>query len=128
LQVLGVKGDYEAVSKIIYDCVKRGELEIAYTLALEVSEMHGFNKKVLSNIPIEAEFEERRSTLANIIEGKFADEIHNRVLKSLAKTDPHYLAMMKKIENKNSIAHSSAIMSLSMLQAFTQDDSFLQIK
>jgi hypothetical protein len=49
-------------------------------------------------------------------------------LKSLAKTDPHYLAMMKKIENKNSIAHSSAIMSLSMLQAFTQDDSFLQIK
>ena len=73
MQVLGVKGDYEAVSKIIYDCVKRGELEIAYTLALEVSEMHGFNKKVLSNIPIEAEFEERRSTLANIIEGKFAD-------------------------------------------------------
>jgi 26S proteasome regulatory subunit N2 len=36
--------------------------------------------------------------------------------------------MMKKIEAKNSIAHSSAIMSLSMLQAFTQDDSFLQIK
>lgn len=36
--------------------------------------------------------------------------------------------MMKKIEPKNSIAHSSAIMSLSMLQAFTQDDSFLQIK
>jgi len=36
--------------------------------------------------------------------------------------------MMKKIEGKNSIAHGSAIMSLSMLQAFTQDDSFLQIK
>ena len=56
LTVLGVKGDYEAVSKIIYDCAKRGELAIAYTLALEVSEIHGFNKKVLSNIPIEAEF------------------------------------------------------------------------
>lgn len=26
LQVLGVKGDYEVVSKIIYDCTKRGEL------------------------------------------------------------------------------------------------------
>ena len=26
IQVLQVKGDYEAVSKIIYDCTKRGEL------------------------------------------------------------------------------------------------------
>lgn len=54
VHLLQVKGDYEAVSKIIYDCTKRGELEIAYTLALEISEIHGFNKKVLANIPIEA--------------------------------------------------------------------------
>jgi 26S proteasome regulatory subunit N2 len=66
--------------------------------------------------------------LTQIIEGKFADELENKVLKTQAKTDPHYLQMMKKIESKNSIAHSSSIMSLSMLQAFTQDDSFLQIK
>lgn len=26
IQVLQVKGDYEAVSKIIYDCTRRGEL------------------------------------------------------------------------------------------------------
>jgi hypothetical protein len=34
--VLQIKGDYEIVSKIIYELVKRGEKEIAYTLALEV--------------------------------------------------------------------------------------------
>ncbi len=56
LLVLGIKGDYETVSKIIYDCMRRKEEAIAYTLALEVSEMHGFNKKVLANIPIETEF------------------------------------------------------------------------
>lgn len=66
--------------------------------------------------------------MASIIEGKFADQTQNLYLKSNAKTDPHYLAMMKKIETKNSIAHSSAIMGLSLLQAYTQDDSFLQIK
>lgn len=53
VQVLQVKGDYEAVSKIIYDCTKRRELEVAFTLALEISEIHGFNKKVLANIPFE---------------------------------------------------------------------------
>ena len=26
VQILQIKGDYEAVSKIIYDCTKRGEL------------------------------------------------------------------------------------------------------
>ena len=56
LQLLQIKGDYEIVSKIIYELVKKGEKEIAYTLALEVSEIHGFNKKVLASIPIEAEF------------------------------------------------------------------------
>jgi hypothetical protein len=35
--------------------VKRKQLEIAYTLALEVSEMHGFNLKVAKAIPIEVE-------------------------------------------------------------------------
>lgn len=95
---------------------------------MEISEIHGFNKKVLANIPIEAEFAPQREILTQIIEGKLADELENKVLKTQAKTDPHYLQMMKKIESKNSIAHSSAIMSLSMLQAFTQDDSFLQIK
>jgi hypothetical protein len=33
-QLLQIKGDYEIVSKIIYELVKRGEKEIAYTLAL----------------------------------------------------------------------------------------------
>jgi hypothetical protein len=52
LQLLQIKGDYEIVSKIIYELVKKGEKEIAYTLALEVSEIHGFNKRVLASIPI----------------------------------------------------------------------------
>lgn len=34
LQLLQIKGDYEIVSKIIYELVKKGEKEIAYTLAL----------------------------------------------------------------------------------------------
>jgi hypothetical protein len=50
------------------------------------------------------------------------------VLKLHAKTDPHYLALLKKVESKYSIAHGSAILSLSMLQAFTQDDEFLKVK
>lgn len=37
LQMLYVKGDFEIVAKIIYDCVKRNEREISYTLALEVA-------------------------------------------------------------------------------------------
>jgi 26S proteasome regulatory subunit N2 len=45
-----------------------------------------------------------------------------------AKTDPHYLTALKKIENKYSIAHGSATLSLSLLQSFTQDDSFLKVK
>ena len=53
LQVLYAKGDYENASRLIYECLKNNRKEIAYTLALEVSEMHGFNKKVLSAIPIE---------------------------------------------------------------------------
>lgn len=57
LQVLQIKGDYEIVSRIIYELVKSGEKEVAYTLALEVSEIHGFNKKVLASIPIEPDFE-----------------------------------------------------------------------
>lgn len=44
--------DYETVSKLIYECVKKRELEIAYTLALEVGEMHGFNHKVAAALPI----------------------------------------------------------------------------
>lgn len=48
------------------------------------------------------------------------------MLKHLAKTDPHYQAILKKIEPKNSVSHGSAIMALSFLQAYTQDDSFLQ--
>jgi hypothetical protein len=38
----------------VYDLLKNGQKEIAYTLALEVSEMNGFNKKVLAAIPIES--------------------------------------------------------------------------
>lgn len=126
--MLQIKGDYEIVSKIIYELVKRGEKEIAYTLALEVSEIHGFNKKVLASIPIEAEFEAERKILSDIIEGEFASNINNAVLKLHAKTDPHYLAALKKIESKYSIAHGSAILGLSMLQGYTQDDAFLKVK
>jgi hypothetical protein len=67
LQVLQIKGDYETVSQIIYELVKKGEKEVAYTLALEVSEIHGFNKKVLASIPIEADYEAERKILADII-------------------------------------------------------------
>lgn len=66
--------------------------------------------------------------LVDIIEGNFADDISNKVLKQHAKTDPHYLAVLKKIEAKYSISHGTAILALSLLQAFTQDDSFLQVK
>ena len=45
-----------------------------------------------------------------------------------ARTDPFYLDALKKIENKYSIAHGAAILGLSMLQAFTQDDNFLKVK
>ena len=88
--------------------------------------MHGFNKKVLASIPTESEMEAERKVLETILEGKLLDDINNIVLKNLAKTDPYYQGILKKIEHKNSISHGSAIMALSMLQAFTQDDSFLQ--
>ncbi len=32
-----MRGDYENVARIIYELVGRGETEVAYTLALEVS-------------------------------------------------------------------------------------------
>ena len=126
LQVLYAKGDFENASRLIYECLKNKHKEVAYTLALEVSEMHGFNKKVLSAIPIESEMEAERKVLEDIIDGKITDQINNTVLKHLAKTDPYYQTVLKKIEPKNSIAHGSAIMGLSFLQAFTQDDSFIQ--
>jgi hypothetical protein len=40
------------VARIIYELVKKGDLEVAYTLALEVSEINGFNKRVLDAIPV----------------------------------------------------------------------------
>lgn len=46
----------------------------------------------------------------------------------MAKTDPYYLSAEKKIESKYSIAHGSAILGLSMLQSYTQDDAFLKVK
>lgn len=88
--------------------------------------MHGFNKKVLSAIPIENGLEAERKVLEDIIDGKLTDQINKTVLHHLAKTDPHYQTILKKVEPKNSIAHGSAIMGLSFLQSFTQDDSFLQ--
>lgn len=66
--------------------------------------------------------------MADIIEGEFASKINNEVLKLHATTDPHYLNGLKKIEGKYSISHGSAILGLSMLQAFTQDDAFLKVK
>lgn len=38
------------------------------------------------------------------------------------------MAALKKIENKYSIAHGAATLGLSLLQSFTQDDSFLKVK
>lgn len=59
--------------------------------------MQGFNKKVLSAIPIESEYEEDRKILAGLIEGNLCDEINNTVMKNLAKTDPYYQGILKKI-------------------------------
>jgi len=69
LQLLQIKGDYENIAKAIYELIKRGEREIAYTLALEVSEINGFNKKVLDAIPVEPKLEVQRKALADIISG-----------------------------------------------------------
>ena len=69
LQLLQIKGDYENIAKAIYELIKRGEREIAYTLALEVSEINGFNKKVLDAIPVEPKLEVQRKALADIIRG-----------------------------------------------------------
>lgn len=93
-----------------------------------MSEINGFNKKVLDAIPVEPDFEKERKVLSNIISGEFASEINNLVLRLHGRTDPHYLGNLKKIESKYSIAHGSAILGLSMLQAFTQDDAFLKVK
>jgi hypothetical protein len=57
---------------------------------LEVSEWHGFNKKVLSAIPIENGMEEERKVLEQLIDGTITDEINNTVVKYLRKTDPYY--------------------------------------
>jgi hypothetical protein len=62
------------------------------------------------------------------LNGEFASKINNLVLRQQAKTDPHYLAALKKIESKYSIAHGAAVLSLSLLQSFTQDNSFLNVK
>jgi len=69
LQLLQIKGDYENIAKAIYELIKRGEREIAYTLALEVSEINGFNKKVLDAIPVGPKLEVQRKALADIISG-----------------------------------------------------------
>lgn len=69
LQILQVKGDYENVARIIYELIKKDEKEIAFTLALEISEIHGFNKKVLDAIPVEPEFEAQRKVLSEVISG-----------------------------------------------------------
>ena len=97
-------------------------------LALEVSEMHGFSRRVLEGIPIEVEWESDRKILSDIIEGEFTCKINSLVLQKQARTDPHYLAMLKKIDSKYSISHGAAIMGLSLLQSFTQDEEFLNIK
>jgi hypothetical protein len=34
IQILQIKGDYENAAKLIYELIKKGEKEIAYTLAL----------------------------------------------------------------------------------------------
>lgn len=95
--MLQIKGDYENVARVIYELVKQGDKEIAYSLALEVSEINCFNKKVLDAIPVEPEFEAERKVLTDIISGEFANRINNLVLKTQSRTDPHYLGNLKKI-------------------------------
>lgn len=90
--------------------------------------MNGFNLKVANAIPIEVGFEQQRKNLMHILEGKFKDEVQGVFLKKYAKTDPHYQTMLKGIEIKSSVAHGSALLSLSMLQAYTQDGTFLEVK
>mgnify|MGYP000962591936 FL=1 len=119
--------DFATVSALIYELVKRKELEIAYTLALEVSEMHGFNSKVAKAIPIEVGFEKERRDLIFILDGRFKEDLHRAYLQNFAKTDPHYQNALKAIELKNSVAHGSAQLAIALLQAYTQDDSFLKV-
>jgi hypothetical protein len=94
---------------------------------LEVSEMHGFNHKVAQAIPVEVEHTKERDNIIYILDGKFKEEVHRVFLKTFAKTDPHYQNILKCIELKNSVAHGSAQLAISMLQAYTQDDSFLKV-
>lgn len=53
--------------------------------------------KVLSTMPIETEMEEERKVIEGLINGEIADQIVNNVLKHLAKTDPYYQGVLKKI-------------------------------
>jgi hypothetical protein len=59
--------------------------------------------------------------MEGLIDGEITDQIVNTVMKHLAKTDPYYQGLLKKVEPKISVSHGSAIMSLSFLQAYTQD-------
>jgi hypothetical protein len=89
--------------------------------------MHGLNHKVTQAIPIEVGHNKERENLVYILHGKFKEEVHRTFLKTFAKTDPHYQGVLKGIELKNSVAHGSAQLAISMLQAYTQDDSFLKV-
>lgn len=77
-------------------------------------------------MPIEPEWLAERKKLVSILEGKVSAELYSIFLTNNCQTDPHYLARLKSIETKNSLAHSSAVLSISFLQAYTQDDSFLK--
>lgn len=119
--------DHQHVGKLITHTLLNKQKEVAYTIALEVSEINGFTQLVLEAISDElSEFPEEKAKLTRILSGELRNELHRIFLTSEAKTDPHYQTQLKAIESKNSVAHESAILSLSLLQAFTEDDSFLE--
>lgn len=111
---------------MIIHILQSKQREVAYTLALEISEIYGFSQLVLESIAEDLEkLPEEKPKITKILTGQLRDEINQLFLTTQARTDPHYQAQLKAIEAKNSVAHESAVLSLSFLQAFTEDDSFL---
>lgn len=48
-------------------------------------------------MPIESEMQEERKIMEGLIDGEITDQIVNTVMKHLAKTDPYYQGLLKKV-------------------------------
>ena len=119
--------NYQAVGRLILHSLQSKRQEVAYTLALETAEIYGFSQLVLESITEELEqMPDEKPKVTRILSGQLRDEVTRLFLTSAAKTDPHYQIQLKGIESKHSVAHESALISMSLLQAFTEDDSFLE--